>query len=55
MLALSLSPFRLPGNNSMLLTMNLDRYLQRVDIAAVNSDKINRRVDMALIRMGLVS
>ena len=38
MLALSLSPFRLPGNNTMLLTMKLDCYLQRVDIAAVNPD-----------------
>jgi hypothetical protein len=33
----------------------MDRYLQRVDIAAVNPDEINRRADMALIRIGLVS
>ena len=31
----------------------MDRYLQRVDVAAVNPDDINRRADIALIRMGL--
>jgi hypothetical protein len=31
----------------------MDRYLQRVDVAAVNPDEINRRADIALIRMGL--
>ena len=31
----------------------MDRYLQRIDVAAVNPDEINRRADIALIRMGL--
>ncbi len=31
----------------------MDRYLQRLDVAAVNPDEINRRADIALIRMGL--
>ena len=31
----------------------MDPYLQRVDVAAVNPDEINRRADIALIRMGL--
>jgi hypothetical protein len=30
----------------------MDRYLQRVVVAAVNPDKINRRADIALFRTG---
>ena len=30
----------------------MDRYLQRVDVAAVNPDEINRWADIVLIRMG---
>jgi len=30
----------------------MDRFLQRVDVAAVNPDDINRRADITLIRMG---
>jgi hypothetical protein len=48
--AISLSPVRLLGNTT-LLTAN--HYLQRVDVAVVNPDEINRRADIALIRMGL--
>ena len=30
----------------------MDRYLQRIDVAAANPDEINHRADIALIRMG---
>ncbi len=30
----------------------MDRYLQHIDVAAANPDEINRRADIALIRMG---